>query len=177
MRNTHIHSNILDTCHESGIVAKVGRWQDEPHSPLYSGHAFDLGGAECIEAVHECYADLDLIRGCGRFGQDRQLQRAGDRRVADAIFLTALPDDADLSACFGKHGHRTVVVDLNRAEIRISLLLPGEGLNLERHALRRFSPDVIAVEVIARLNLPADLDTTPAVSRISIRNACSGFIG
>ncbi|NPD15592.1 hypothetical protein HOY34_10305 [Xinfangfangia sp. D13-10-4-6] len=45
---------------ESGIVAEVVDWPDAPLSPQCSCHAFDLGSAECIEAVHECYADLDL---------------------------------------------------------------------------------------------------------------------
>ncbi|WP_226341222.1 hypothetical protein, partial [Gemmobacter serpentinus] len=42
-----------------GIVAEVVDWPDAPLSPLCSCHAFDLGSAECIEAVHECNADLD----------------------------------------------------------------------------------------------------------------------
>jgi hypothetical protein len=44
----------------SGIVAEVRLRPDVPLSPLGSGHAFNLGSAECIEAVHECYAELDL---------------------------------------------------------------------------------------------------------------------
>ena len=43
-----------------GIVAEVRRLPDAPLSPLGSGHAFDLGSAECIETVHECNADLDF---------------------------------------------------------------------------------------------------------------------
>ena len=45
-----------------GVVAEVSLKTRLPLSPLGSGDAFDLGGAECIEAVHECDADLDF---CG----------------------------------------------------------------------------------------------------------------
>ncbi len=41
-------------------VADVGGWLDIPLSPLISCHAFDLGSAECIEAVYDCNADLDF---------------------------------------------------------------------------------------------------------------------
>lgn len=36
-----------------GIVSEVRLRLDAPLSPLGSGRALDLGGAECIEAVHD----------------------------------------------------------------------------------------------------------------------------
>lgn len=45
-----------------GIVAKLSVEALLPLSPLSSGHAIDLGCAECVEAVHEGDADMDLAR-------------------------------------------------------------------------------------------------------------------
>ena len=43
-----------------GVVAEVPLGRLVPLSPAASGHAFDLGGAEFVEAVHECDADVDF---------------------------------------------------------------------------------------------------------------------
>lgn len=45
---------------EIGVVAEVPLGRLVPLSPAASGHAFDLGGAEFVEAVHECDADVDF---------------------------------------------------------------------------------------------------------------------
>ena len=45
-----------------GIVAELGVKARFPFTPLTSCHALDLGGAECVEAVHECDADVDFGR-------------------------------------------------------------------------------------------------------------------
>lgn len=64
-RRSHIHEGdpakkAAEDSGRVGIVAEVRLRPDVPLSPLGSGHAFNLGSAECIEAVHECYAELDL---------------------------------------------------------------------------------------------------------------------
>ena len=43
-----------------GVVAEVRHLPHPPLSPLRSGHALDLGGAEGVEAVHEGNADVDF---------------------------------------------------------------------------------------------------------------------
>lgn len=53
------------------IVARLGADLRYPLSPLNLGQAFDLGLAECVEAVHECSADD------GGFG--RRARRTEDR--------------------------------------------------------------------------------------------------
>lgn len=45
-----------------GIVAEPGVEAGLPLTPLISGHAFDLCGAECVEAVHQCHTDVDFGR-------------------------------------------------------------------------------------------------------------------
>ena len=47
---------------ELGIVAELGVKARFPFTPLTSCHALDLGGAECIEAVNECYANMEFGR-------------------------------------------------------------------------------------------------------------------
>lgn len=35
-------------------------WRILPLSPFCSSDPLDLGGAACVETVHECYADMDF---------------------------------------------------------------------------------------------------------------------
>lgn len=46
--------------HRLGVVAEVRLETWDPCPSVVSGHALDLGGAEGVEAVHECDADVDL---------------------------------------------------------------------------------------------------------------------
>jgi hypothetical protein len=55
-----LRATIRELGYPTGSVAEVRHCPDAPLSPFSSCHAFDLGSAECIEAVHECYADLEL---------------------------------------------------------------------------------------------------------------------
>ena len=47
-------------CVVSGLVALIGRQDEEPLSPLASDHCFALGPTEGREAVHDGDADLDF---------------------------------------------------------------------------------------------------------------------
>ena len=48
--------------HDLGVVAELTFQGEFPLTPLTSCHAIDLGGAERVEAVHECDTDVDF--GC-----------------------------------------------------------------------------------------------------------------
>ena len=43
-----------------GIVAELSIEARFPLTPLSSGQALDLGGAECVEAVHKCDAEVNF---------------------------------------------------------------------------------------------------------------------
>lgn len=72
-----------------GIVAAFILRPDAPLSPLGSGHALGLGGAKCIEAVHEGNADLDF--GCLVVGSREAMRSPNNLRhvIVASILLRA----------------------------------------------------------------------------------------
>lgn len=75
--------------HPDGIVAELSVEASLTLTPPSSGDAFDLGGAECVEAVHEYDADEDFGRLSIRDSQgDPIAERLRQRIFAAILFRT-----------------------------------------------------------------------------------------